>query len=588
MEEVVLPLRRRVIPPPSSGAECAVSHHQHDDACGHIAVRHNDHVDYLVGKTLHHTDDQGHCSIHGVLDETAEVDSLLEASPAVDSSMTGVQRRNARFMRMAAMSSSEEEDAAAVPSTERAASDRAVHQGGGIRFLLMLCLTGTFMVVEMAVGLITHSLALQADAFHMISDVLALIIGYVATRLARRTRTATASYGFARMTTVGALINAVFLLSTCLSISLEAFQRLGVSINAETVNGSDGGAGETARSDDELQLLMIVGGCGLAVNVLGIIIFSVGHGGGGGHGHSHGGGHGHSHGGGHGHSHGGHGHSHGGGGSGGMSSNIKGVLAHVIGDALGSVAVIISGLIMRYTTWPHRGLADPLCSLFIVLIISVGVIPLLKHSLITVLQMVPLGFDLMLLQSKIASVHGVLAVHDLHVWQLEEGRLVASVHVVVDRRAAYATVLDDIKLLLHNAGVHASTVQPEYVSEALQRKLEAAAVATVRVDTAAAAVLTGASLSPNVAASAADNQPAASLSASPGSSSALARLLELDMCSEIVCSEDCTRNSCCPGSPLRPAHGPAHSTAAAPHTTTATAATVSTAGGSSGLAPSPV
>lgn len=362
-------------------------------------------------------------------------------------------------------------------------------------FLFMMCLTGSYMIVELVVGFIISSLALQADGFHMASDLASLFIGAFALMASKRKHTPSASFGFARYEVVGALVNAVFLMALSLQIALEAISRL-LTYVAGSEMDSHGGL------DENSGLMLYVGLGGLLVNIIGLIIFSHG---GGGHGHSHGG-HGHSHGG-HGHSHAGHGHSHGpkkdtdngvqdkdrsendvAASSSrhkssvisrfaswweGLSVNIQGVILHVLGDFLGSIAVIVSGVIMRYTDLPHKELSDPFCSLIIVVIILAGTVPLVRGTVDVLLQKVPPDVNLPVLKDKILKIPGVLNIHEFHVWQLSGITLIGSLHVILDRRARYRDVSDAIKLVLHDAGVHASTLQPEFVSVTIQKQIEA-------------------------------------------------------------------------------------------------------------------
>lgn len=142
--------------------------------------------------------------------------------------------------------------------------------------LSMLALTSSFFFVEIIVGYITGSVALIADSFHMLSDVISLIVGFFALRYSKKTgQTDRNTFGWQRAEVLGALINAVFLVALCFTILIEALKRL---VEVEAINNP--------------WLVFIVGGAGLLVNVIGLFMFH-GHG----HGHSHGGeSNGHSHG----------------------------------------------------------------------------------------------------------------------------------------------------------------------------------------------------------------------------------------------------------------------------------------------------
>lgn len=142
--------------------------------------------------------------------------------------------------------------------------------------LSMLFMTSSFFLVEIVVGYATNSMALVADSFHMLSDVMSLVIGFFALRYSKRSqRTERNTFGWQRAEVLGALVNAVFLIALCFSILVESLKRL---VEPEVIHNP--------------ILVLIVGVAGLLVNVIGLILFHR-HG----HGHSHGGGgHGHSHG----------------------------------------------------------------------------------------------------------------------------------------------------------------------------------------------------------------------------------------------------------------------------------------------------
>lgn len=142
--------------------------------------------------------------------------------------------------------------------------------------LSMLFMTSSFFLVEIIVGYATNSMALVADSFHMLSDVLSLLIGFFALRYSKRSqRTERNTFGWQRAEVLGALVNAVFLIALCFSILVESLKRL---VETEEIHNP--------------ILVLIVGVVGLLINVVGLILFHK-HG----HGHSHGGGgHGHSHG----------------------------------------------------------------------------------------------------------------------------------------------------------------------------------------------------------------------------------------------------------------------------------------------------
>lgn len=140
----------------------------------------------------------------------------------------------------------------------------------------MLFMTSSFFLVEIIVGYGTNSMALVADSFHMLSDVISLIIGFFALRYSKRSqRTERNTFGWQRAEVLGALVNSVFLIALCFSILVESLKRL---VEPESLKNP--------------VLVLIVGAVGLAVNVIGLMLFHE-HGHGHGHGHSHGGSNGH-------------------------------------------------------------------------------------------------------------------------------------------------------------------------------------------------------------------------------------------------------------------------------------------------------
>lgn len=356
--------------------------------------------------------------------------------------------------------------------------------GKSARLSVMLVMTFGYFLCEIVVGYRNSAMSLVADSFHMLSDVLSIFVGLAAVRLKRRqAKSDKYSFGYKRAEIAGALCNAVFLLALCFVIIVEAVQRF---IQPEQMR--------------EAKLVFVVGTIGLAVNVVGLLMFWEE----GGHAHSHGGG-----GGGHGHSHdndaydethhdGGHGHSHGSEDGKGKDKskynmNIHGVWLHVLGDALGSVVVMIAagliwyvednilttpylnsnsklklqngssytlaelfsntsntsstqvtlhemeGLIDNYDRFAQKDFwwfvynyADPLLSVIITLIILCSTIPLAKTSLKIILQARPAGFDVDLkkIESELKeSLDATINLHHLHAWELSSDTTIASVHM---------------------------------------------------------------------------------------------------------------------------------------------------------------
>lgn len=158
---------------------------------------------------------------------------------------------------------------------------------------------------------------------------------------------------------------------------------------------------------------------------------------------------------------GGHGHSH-------ADLNMRGVFLHVLGDALGNVGVIASALFIWLTDFWWRFYADPLISLIITLIILASAIPLCKAASRILLQAVPAHLDLEEIRDDITDLDGIISVHHLHVWQLTEKRIVASLHVQFEfgfgdqGSVQYMDLIGEIQKCLHEYGIHHATIQPEF------------------------------------------------------------------------------------------------------------------------------
>ncbi|OWZ34461.1 solute carrier family 30 (zinc transporter), member 1 [Cryptococcus neoformans AD2-60a] len=470
------------------------------------------------------------------------------------------------------------------------------------RIITLLVIDSIFFLIELITGYAVGSLALVADSFHMLNDVLSLIVALYTIRLATSPSSSANSYGWQRAEILGALINGVFLVALCVSIGLEAIGRI---VSPPEISNA--------------QLIVVVGSLGLLSNIVGLFLFHD-------HGHSHGG---HSHGavalpddadettslisrddsvsdlyqhpaqtraqvietaqefgyggtqlsssldsragylakspnaGGHGrtgsasrrtkrgsfsraggHSrlgsanvvppvpgqndvlppvggdgnstssstvvdngkkkaskkddhdqdrdreqeqgsdngkklagnasdaesghthgspaehgrHGGHGHSHG-------AMNMRGVFLHVVGDALGNVGVISAGLVIWFCQGRWTLYFDPGVSLVITCIIFSSALPLVKSASYILMQGVPSHVSLDAVRQCIYEVPGVDSVHELHIWQLSESTVVASVHVMIEAGRDYMVVASGIRERMHSHGIHSVTIQPEFYCE---------------------------------------------------------------------------------------------------------------------------
>ncbi|KAJ4270287.1 hypothetical protein NW762_001963 [Fusarium torreyae] len=325
------------------------------------------------------------------------------------------------------------------------------------------------------VGFYTHSIALIADAFHYLSDLIGIVVALIALMVQDRAEPAPQeyTYGWQRATLLGAFFNGVFLLALGVSILVQAVERF---INITHVENP--------------FLILIVGSVGLALNVL-VMSFL--------HEHDHGHDHKkqeHEHQEQHGHpdrqqhqeaaepsandvtsecearltsitsSH--HEHKH-------MAVSIKspgrdlgmlGVFIHVLGDAINNIGVIIAAVIVWKAEGNGRYYADPAVGVFIALMILLSAIPLVKNSGAILLQIAPRGISLEDVKHDIEKIPGIESVHELHIWRLDQRKSVASAHIVVDGRTVegFASKAKIIMECLHAYGVHSATLQPEVLT----------------------------------------------------------------------------------------------------------------------------
>ena len=255
---------------------------------------------------------------------------------------------------------------------------------------LALALTAAFMLAEVAGGLLTGSLALLADAGHMLSDALSLTVALIAVRLAERPPTPDRTFGLGRAEILAALFNGVTLVVVSAWIFYEAVERL--ADPPEVVGGP----------------MLIVALIGLAVNVAAFRIL-------------------HS-------------------GAGEDSLNMTAAIRHVLADLLGSVGVLIAAAIILLTGFEA---ADPIVSIVIGVLILGSALPVLRDSLRILLEASPRGISVADVGRAMAATPGVEEVHDLHVWTITSGFPALAAHVVVGRDDDCHAKRREIEGLLH-------------------------------------------------------------------------------------------------------------------------------------------
>lgn len=272
---------------------------------------------------------------------------------------------------------------------------------------IALAITTTFLLAEIAGGMLTNSLALLADAGHMATDVAALSLSLFAIWLARRPATPERSFGYLRAEILAALINGASLVAISIYIFWEALQRIG----------------EPPEVDSGPMLAVAI--AGLGANAVSAWVLSRGDG------HSHG-----------------------------NDLNTRGALLHVFGDMLGSAGAILAALVMLATGWY---LADPLLSAGIGLLILWSSWKLLRASVDVLLEATPAGIDAGGVRAAMLTIDDVEGVHDLHIWTVTSGLIALSSHVeVTGTRDWHAVLLDLSALLRERFGIAHVTLQPEH------------------------------------------------------------------------------------------------------------------------------
>jgi cobalt-zinc-cadmium efflux system protein len=269
-------------------------------------------------------------------------------------------------------------------------------------FVVAITLNVGFVGVEAVFGFLTNSLALIADAGHNLSDVLGLVLAFVASWLVRRRPTQRYTYGFRRSSIFAALLNAIFLLIAMGAIVWEAIQRFN---NPPPISGST---------------VIGVALVGIVINGITALMFMSGRE---------------------------------------RDLNIKGAFLHMAADALVSLGVVLAGIAILTTGWLWF---DPVVSLIIVSVIVVGTWNLLRDSVNLALDAVPEGIEPSAVRTYLEELPGVVEVHDLHIWAMSTTETALTAHLVMLTGNPGDAFLSRISMELHdNFGIEHTTIQVE-------------------------------------------------------------------------------------------------------------------------------
>ncbi|WP_108832609.1 cation diffusion facilitator family transporter [Actinomyces sp. Marseille-P3109] len=239
------------------------------------------------------------------------------------------------------------------------------------RLLVALCLSTTVLVAEIVTAFLTGSLALLADAGHMLTDVVGLVIALTAAHLSVRPATDRSTWGMRRAEVIGAALQAGMLAVVGVFVAFKAVHNL------------------VAPPQVEASGMLVMGAIGLTANVVALLVLSGGHG---------------------------------------DSLNMRAAFLEVLNDALGSVGVIIAAAVVARTGWTR---ADAVASLVIAVLILPRAVVLLRSALAVLMDFTPEELDLAQVRTHMLGVDHVEEVHDLHAWTVASGMPVLTAHVVV-------------------------------------------------------------------------------------------------------------------------------------------------------------
>jgi cobalt-zinc-cadmium efflux system protein len=268
--------------------------------------------------------------------------------------------------------------------------------------MIALVLTGAFMIVEVVGGIISGSLALLADAGHMLTDTMALALAAVAFHVSKRPAGGTLTYGYQRFQILAAFVNGLSLLLIVGWILYEAVERF------------------LAPRDILGETMLLVAAAGLVVNIISFTVLHTGDQ---------------------------------------ENLNIRGAALHVAGDLLGSVAAIVAAIVIIYTGWTP---IDPLLSVAVAFLILRSAWVLVKRSAHVLLEGAPEWLDVADMQSRIVeNVPGVHEIHHVHVWGLTPQQLMLTMHVTLaDGVGSQSAVLRSVKNYLQKEyGIGHSTIE---------------------------------------------------------------------------------------------------------------------------------
>ena len=272
------------------------------------------------------------------------------------------------------------------------------------RVMIALVLTGTFMLVEIVGGIISGSLALLADAGHMLTDTMALTLAAMAFHVSKRPPDGKLTYGYQRFQILAAFVNGISLLAIVGWILFEAVRRF---IHPRDILG---------------ETMLVIAAAGLLINLVSFAVLHTGDK---------------------------------------ENLNIRGAALHVAGDLLGSIAAIVAAIVIIYTGWT---LIDPILSVAVAFLILKSAWALVKRSGHVLLEGAPDWLNVETMQEQIvAAVPGVAGIHHVHVWGLTPQQLMLTMHLTLNEPVeSQSHVVRSVKTFLKSEyGIGHSTIEVE-------------------------------------------------------------------------------------------------------------------------------
>jgi cobalt-zinc-cadmium efflux system protein len=279
------------------------------------------------------------------------------------------------------------------------------HDVSGKRLGITIFLNVLITIAELVGGIISGSMALITDAAHNFSDVLSLIISYVANRMAKRKPTAQQTYGYSRSEIIAAFANSVTLIVIALLIFYEASNRL---LNPVEIKSG---------------WVIIIAGASILLNGISVLLIKKDA----------------SH-----------------------NMNMRSALLHLSSDMLTSIGVLVGGIIIKIYDWYY---ADAIFSILIATYLLYLSWAIFRDSLRILMQFTPKNIDIESISKEISAIAGIANIHHVHVWQLDDHKIIFEAHIDLDDDISvsqFEIKLADIKQVLNKKGIEHINIQPEF------------------------------------------------------------------------------------------------------------------------------